>query len=237
MNINIVSYATGRFVQSQQILEKQSYIFGANKVFSYSAKDIDKEFIKKNYKILSENRGGGYWCWKPYVINKAVEKIEDGEILIYVDSGAYPVNQLSLLPADNSINCFELFGNFNKHWTKYDCFHLMDCLEDKYINSYQILATFQVYKIDSVSRTFIKEYLQFCSEYQIISDSENKYGNNFEGFKDHRHDQSIFCNLCLKYNIKPHRDPSQWGNMFINYYSDSYPQIFNHHRGNIKQEI
>jgi hypothetical protein len=37
--------------------------------------------------ILSNPRGYGYWVWKPYVILEELNKIPDGDILLYTDAG------------------------------------------------------------------------------------------------------------------------------------------------------
>ena len=52
-------------------------------VFAFNRNDIDQSFIKKNKHILDLKRGAGYWMWKPYVIKKALELIEEDEILFY----------------------------------------------------------------------------------------------------------------------------------------------------------
>lgn len=229
--INVVSFASGRFLKSQEILEKKCYEFGADRVFCFKQQDIDEEFYKKNYKILSSTRGSGYWCWKPYFINKVFNLCDDGDIIIYIDSGAYPIHSLKDLPCKDSINCFETYGHKNKTWTKYDCFKIMNCIEEKYFESYQVLGGFQIYIKNKTSQEFVNENLNFCQIYQVISDSESVLGKNDSSFTDHRHDQSIFTNLCIKYNVARHRDPSQWGNDHIEKYKDTYPQIFNLHRG------
>ena len=44
----------------------------------------------------------------------------------------------------------------------------------------------------------------------------------------------LLINIAIKNNVVIYRDPSQYGNDFLNQYSNStYPQIFNLHRGNI----
>ena len=54
------------------------------------------------------------------------------------------------------------------------------------------------------------------------------------GFKDHRHDQSIWSLLCKKYNIEPHKLISQWGEGMKNDFpNDTYDQITLHHRNPI----
>lgn len=232
----LISFATGRFKKSQEILEKKSYEIGINKVFSFTENDIDKQFIKKNYKILSSPRGSGYWLWKPYLILKTLLESEKNSIIIYCDSGAYPISNLDILSNYADENNFVLFKNhekINKVWTKYDCFYLMGCLSEKYTNSEQANAAFQIYKNNDISKDFVNEYLKYCENINILTDLPNIHGNNFSEFIDHRHDQSVLTNLIYKNNLKLFRDPSQWGNNFTNASEDSYLQLFNHHRGNL----
>lgn len=233
--INVISFATEKYIKSQKLLEEKSYIFGADRVVSYSVKDIDKSFIKKNKKAFSSPRGAGYWIWKPYVIHKTLSELPENEILMYIDSGAYPICDLNNLPTQQDITSFEMYDQMHKKWTKYDCFHVMNCLDEKYFVQKQRLGGFQIYRNNNTSRQFVEEYLYYCEvqENICITDEKSKYGNEFQEFTENRHDQSVFTNLCIKYNIFGHRDPSQWGNAHLSFYKDQYPQVFNLHRGNI----
>lgn len=233
--INVVSFATKRFEKSQKILEEKCYEFGASKVFSYKTKDIEPAFVRKNKKAFSCARGAGLWIWKPYVINKALKETQQDEILFYIDSGAYPIADLDNLIFEENISCFEMYDQYHKDWTKYDCFHVMNCTEDKFKIPKQCLGGFQIYKNNDQSNAFVEEYLHFCEKEEniCITDEKSKYGKEVVEFKENRHDQSVFTNLCIKYDIPRHRDPSQWGNNFVDKYEDTYPQIFNLHRGKV----
>ncbi len=230
----LISFATGRFKNSQQILEKKSYECGVDKVISYNENDIDKQFIKKNFSILSNARGAGYWLWKPYLILKTLNESELDSIIIYCDSGAYPIINLDIVDEMIDKNNFIFFKNhekINKYWTKYDCFYLMGCLQEKVVLGEQCNAAFQFYKNNDLSKDLLNEYLRYSENLNIISDIPNIYGKNFDGFMDHRHDQSILSNLINKYSLYMYRDPTQWGNIYKQ--KDEYEQIFHHHRGNI----
>ena len=49
---------------------------------------LNGDYWKKHGKFtLNNHRGFGYWLWKPYIINKLLEKLSEGDILIYADSG------------------------------------------------------------------------------------------------------------------------------------------------------
>mgnify|MGYP000615107427 FL=1 len=44
----------------------------------------DAEFINKHAEFINNNRRGfGYWIWKPYLIMKQIDKMEDGDIFFY----------------------------------------------------------------------------------------------------------------------------------------------------------
>lgn len=231
MSLNVVSYATEKFFKSQKFLEQTSYNFGADKVFSFTKLDLDSEFVKNNYSLLSNRRGAGYWCWKPYVILKAFELINYGDTLLYLDSGMSVINDLKFLPIKQEITSFEMYDKHQYEWTKYDTFHIMKCLNNKYLISKQRQAGMQIYLKTQNSINFVEEYLKYCLDAQCINDNKSMFGTDLPTFKEHRHDQSIFTNLCVKYNIPVHRDPTQWGNIHKIYYDDLYPQILNHHRG------
>jgi hypothetical protein len=90
----------------------------------------------------------------------------------------------------------------------------MGCDSDAYWTAKQAHAAFQVYIKNSRSMLFVTDYLDHCRNPVILTDAPNTCGKeNFPGFKDHRHDQSVLTNLAVKYNIRLYRNPSQYGDM------------------------
>src|SRR5678815_1619069 len=85
--ISLVCYASENMTISQEHLITSSLKHGVERVFSYGVKDIDPFFYGVNKEILMAERGAGYWLWKPYVINKALLQLSEGDILIYSDAG------------------------------------------------------------------------------------------------------------------------------------------------------
>lgn len=60
-----------------------------DEIIGFTEKDLinDEDFWKNNENFVITNpRGFGYWIWKPHIINKELEKMEEGDILIYADS-------------------------------------------------------------------------------------------------------------------------------------------------------
>jgi hypothetical protein len=203
-------------------------------VFSFNRNDIDQSFIEKNKHILDLNRGAGYWMWKPYVIKKALELIEEDEILFYSDSGLDFIKPIDeLIPfLDKTSEGLLLFGledcHINKRWTKRDCFVLMGADNNEYTNAPQILASYVMLRKNKFTISFIDEWLLYVQDYRVVTDSPNECGlPNYPEFQDHRHDQSILSILGLKYKIKIIPDIGQYGSSRC-----VTSQIINHHRSN-----
>jgi len=58
---------------------------------------------------------------------------------------------------------------------------------------------------------FVANWLTFASDPRAVTDQPNELGENLPGFKDHRHDQSVFSLLCKKWDVYAGTDPSQHG--------------------------
>lgn len=71
------------------------------KIVIFNKSEIDKEFVDKNSYILNCKRGGGYWLWKPYIVNETLKKINNGDIIFYMDSTYYFYEKFANLYEDN----------------------------------------------------------------------------------------------------------------------------------------
>ena len=69
--------------------------YGADKTTAFTPCEIGKEFYEKNKEILQSPRGGGYWLWKPCFINRVINELSDGDILIYSDAGVEIIADLN----------------------------------------------------------------------------------------------------------------------------------------------
>jgi hypothetical protein len=207
-------------------------IGGFDDVFSFNLNDLGEDFVNENKFIMTQPRGAGYWMWKPFVIKKALDMINDGDLLMYSDSGILFIRNIDEIKTimdetKEKLLLFELEDTHpNKRWTKRDCFKLMDLDNEPYLSSNQLLASYLLMRKNDFVMDFINEWLDYSKDYRIITDSTNECGlSNYDEFIDHRHDQSILSLLGRKYNIKNIPDVSQYG---IGRMITS--QIFNHHR-------
>ena len=233
-----INYANGRYLKAQEYCSESAKAAGFDEVISYSIENIDNEFYEKNRHILEQPRGAGYWIWKPYFIKKTLDKMNDGELLVYSDSGSYyqesPQPLIDLIQKEKTgVLSFELKGLLEKVYTKRDTFVLMGLDNPKYSESSQREATYIWLIKNDFTVNLINEYLEYAQDDRIISDLPSQ-NENFPEFQDHRHDQSIWSLLCKKYDITPHRLISQHGAHLVNDFpNDTYGQITMHHRNPI----
>lgn len=235
-----ITYGDEKYSRSKKFNCRMALKMGADKAIAFGPEDISEEFKKKNSKIWSQSRGGGYWIWKPYIINQMLESMSEDDYLIYTDAGSVFIKPIEYLikamDAENTdIMVFSL-RLLEKHYTKRDAFVLMDCDEAIYTDTYQILGGYIVLKKTVKTMELMQNFLRYVQDERIVTDQPNCLGKeNYPGFVENRHDQTCLSLLCKKYGILPFRDPSQYGldvelwPMDIRKRS-TYPQVIDSHR-------
>ena len=227
--ITLICYSDHVHHNAKQKLINTARIYGeVNRIHAFSPWNISKTFYKQHKDILKYYKGGGYWLWKPYFIQKILRTMEDNEYLLYLDAGSYIIDSVrplvDLLANNKPIICFEL-PHIEKHWTKRDCFVALKCDSPMYTETKQRMGSFHLWKKCDTSLRFVDEWLSFAVQGHLITDSPSK-SPNYPSFIEHRHDQSIFSLLSKKYNLEAFRDISQFGNSQKKIYNNSpYNQI------------
>jgi hypothetical protein len=206
MKIYFTNYANEKYYEQQNNLNnfaKQLSVFDF--IVPYNDTFIkNTDFYLKNKHILDQERGGGYWLWKPFILLDLLNKIDHNDIIFYIDS-ADIISQgidsfLKEYMADHDLMITS--GLFrNDSYTTSKCFELMNCDDLKYKSYTQVEAGVLCVKNTEFSINFIKEWMLFCENENIITDINNNDIKNSSNFIDNRHDQSILTNLVVKYNI------------------------------------
>jgi hypothetical protein len=203
----LISYADKIYIKAQQKNAISGFENGNfDCVIKYNKSHIDDVFYNKNKHILDQERGAGYWLWKPYFIYKTMEKMDSNDILFYCDAGHSFYNKIDhLIPElekSNNKMLLTIAGQKLSEYTKRDCFYYMGHDTPDYHEAKSPSAAFIILKKNKFTLNVIKEWLDYGQDYRIITDSKNECGKeNLPNFKDHRHDQSILGILAKKYNI------------------------------------
>lgn len=211
--LHLLTYATESHKKIRQNLIDGAMQSGQfDNFINYSPSDIDENFYFKNEHILTLKYNGkntGGFLWKPYLILKALQKVEEGDVILYMDccDGFIATSNLrgAVIEAMSGRDMLLTKGGYvNKDWTRRDCFFYMGCDAPIYHESIQLEAGIGIYKKNENTIRFVKEWLYFCQDIRIVRDGENACGlPNYDGFREHRHDQSCLTNLSIKYGIPP----------------------------------
>lgn len=208
----IVTYGDERWKNMRELFVKMASKYGgADVVKAYTWSDIDEEFKIKNAHILQNPRGGGYWLWKPYIVNDALSKLEEGDYLLYVDAGRPIINKVRYLiealeqsGQDVMTFCTRSVASLEKFWSKRDAFILLDCEEKEYWDTRQRGGGLLVLRKTIESVKLVKDWLYFAQDERITTDKENQLGkSNYEGFRENRHDQVSLSLLSKKAGLAP----------------------------------
>jgi hypothetical protein len=220
MSVSLVTLSNYLYKDSRQRLIDSAISHGIDSVKSLDFEDVKKsDFYQKNENVLSNEKYMGYWLWKPYIILDAIERLNDNDILIYIDAGVEIIDSLESIIEECRINSdIIVCGNandLNNAWTKRDCFVLMGCDSERFWHASHCDASFLMFKKTPTSISFLQQWLGYGTNINIISDLPNVCGlPNLPEYVDHRYDQSILSILAEKFQLPLYRVASQFGNHY-----------------------
>lgn len=243
MRIHIITFYNHAFKYAAKLQRKSLDLIKYDTYNQFTLSDFRKtEFYNQNFFITNEKKGAGYWLWKPYYINKVLCSIDDGDVLVYIDSGARFINDISPLidiasKRDDGIVLFEnyqgssyvsklphfdfnyenVYENINKitYWCKQEAFDFLNLNRLNFNTFHSIDASFQIYKKTNTSISFVSEWLSLCMNKSLLSDEPDILRDSKkDDYIFHLHDQSLLGVIAAKNQLELYRSPSQMGNHF-----------------------
>jgi len=201
-------------------LIKELNIF--DKIILLTEKDLknDSIFWKQHGKFIENNkRGYGYWLWKSYIVKKHLEMLDDNDILLYFDSSIiFRTNKDKFIELFNIVERDYIIGSYCRKlcleyvWNKMDLIKKLHMNNDKILNTRQRQAGSIMILNNKKTRELVDNWYLLSSQYHFIDDTKS-IKRNRKGFKEHRHDQSIFSLLTKKYNIYSDIDMFEYLNL------------------------
>ncbi len=185
---------------------KQLNIFNNTIIYTANNLKSDTTFWNMHKTFIENNkRGYGYWIWKPYLIYKTMQTMNDGDILLYLDCDIKiePSEKQYLLDCINAVKKDKIIGTFTKiekDWTKMDLIHKLNMNKEEYLNSPQHQSGIILFLVCNETRKLVSEWYRLCCDYHNVNDSKSIHPN-IQTFREHRHDQSIFSLLTKRDNL------------------------------------
>lgn len=205
----LITYGDKKFEMSKKRFIQNAHAINIfDEIITYSDKDLSEEL--KQSEIINEKRGGGLWSWKPDVILTTLNKMEDGDILVYCDSGCtvYPCNEWNHIwksLENHDIIAQRIYQRTDK-WTRKSIIEYFAQTNSKnWTKCYQHMATAIILKATPFTRAFVSEWKDMMiSHPEMVKDVtiEEKV-NEAECFIENRHDQAFYSALTYKYLNNP----------------------------------
>lgn len=180
-----------------------------------SAKAYDIECIKydENYlyglpyypehKELMDKVSFGF-TYKAIEMYETLKAVEYGDIVLLTDSNHKVMKDPNVIYEIADLNGCYIHNHIwekpiNKAFTRRDTFVNMGCDEEKYWDAEMMQINLLAFKKTDQNMLFIKDWFDYCLDPKVII-GENKHPN-FPEYRAHRHDQSIYSILTIKYDF------------------------------------
>lgn len=209
--IQAITFCDASFAQSAKLNAWSAVHIGkASAAKIYTFRDIDPVYYNRHKEIFSQPRGAGYWLWKPYVILKALQEMDEGDYLMYADAGVLYCS--SILPMQRQLEqdgqdiYFTSSFWTSAYWTKRDAYILMNCDTPDYYDTRDIAAGYLLIKKTPASVQFIRQWQHYMEDPRILTDQPSVCGKpELPQFREHRHDESILMLLVKLHGYKAYR--------------------------------
>ena len=222
-----ISYASRHFDNRYNNITKLGNQCGLFDTFKcFKEQDIDNDFKEKYKEIWNMTKGAGYWIWKPYIISKMLEKLNDNDILVYIDAGCHinitPESKQRfneyIVMCNNSQSGLLRFQlthkekNFtNRKTIEYfkNKFNINDEIMNTYLESFQLVGGIQLIRKNDYTINFFNKVLEILNDdMNLFTDKYTNTHNNTN--EKHRHDQSIMSLLYKHMNGDLIIDDETW---------------------------
>ena len=193
---------------------KQLNLFDKYYLYTDTFLKNDKDFWDKHKSFMTnpKNRiGFGNWLWKPYIIKRTMDKLEDGDILLYLDAGC----EINMTKKMKMMECLEIvkedliigsYSKTEKERCKMDLLLRLRVLDKNILNSKQRQGGTNLFCVCPKTRTLVNQWYSLAQEqnYHFLDDSPSR-ARNLSCYEEHRHDQSIFSLLTKIHKIFSNR--------------------------------
>jgi len=210
--IYFLSFGDARLIRSLERIRRQAEEMDVfHEINCWTQDDIDRDFWERwKHKIPFDGldyKSSGFFIWKPQIVMQVLEKMNDGDVLLYCDVGCHLHHYGGaremfwgyvdlLCKNETGVLCFIQNNNLERTWTKGDIFDYFGCRDKQEIyNTRQAMSGVIFFRKCEKSMDFVKKWRQVYHDSFELHDSETFNSPNLEGFVANRCEQSTLSLL------------------------------------------
>lgn len=232
--VRLVSFADGSFrTRKAKFIAEGEAIDLFDEIQVHDSSTLPAEFARRHSDFMAcNNRGYGYWIWKPQIVLEALKASGANDLVVYSDVG-FTIQAEGRLRMSEYLDIarasyFGMLSFDNTHieynWTKRDLACRLKVNDDPTIMATsQISSGFFVIRPTGSNFELMREWCEIAVEDNYrYSDDSPSIAENDTRFFEHRHDQSIGSLLRKKR-----------GTTLSHYDVQTYDQAFERRRPNL----
>ena len=127
------------------------------------------------HNITFDSRGAGYWRWKPHLILQHLEKVADGDVVVWLDYDLILAHDLSALfclgqNAEQGVALFHFPCHVERYWTKRELADAMGATAAM-LDSVQVYGGLMALRRTPATLDFVREWLRWTLEGSWVTDA------------------------------------------------------------------
>lgn len=202
----LITYGNQAYTTSKNRLLKEAQALNRfDKIITYSPEHLSEKIKNSSlYQNYANGKGGGYWIWKSYIIQKTLQQMNDNDILVYVDAGC------SLYQTKQWKQYFDYLKNYdmltfrinciNEQYIKKSVVEVFNPINGHYWTKCYMIASGIIFlKKTKFTVDFVNEWMNNGTPKMLFDVLPQERKEQISAFIDHRHDQALFTALLYKY--------------------------------------
>lgn len=157
--------------------------------------------------------GFGWCAWKAFIVLSAFDRLQGGDVVLYMDADTYPVAPFGQLfdacSRAGGMFVFAEAGASSLRFTKADCFRAMGLPIQETTHACGRCSLWQ--KGPFLTRQVLTEWWAYSVNPRCMFWDKSILGPDQPEYHRNSTEQSVLTNLALKYSIPLHRTPDQFG--------------------------
>ena len=206
----LLSYANAAFGRALNALTAEAGAFPFAAVYALREADLAAtEFWPAHGDFVRAHpRGGGYWLWKPFLVQRLLATLADGDVLVYADAGCaldaaklprFAEYVAATAAHPSGVLAFEM-PHPQRVWTKAAAAAAVAARGPVDLDAGQVAATSFMLRASPETRRLVADWYALCADYRLLDDSPSRTADGVAlpedpAFREHRHDQALWSLL------------------------------------------